>query len=108
MTVSAAGEPATEPTTTSPLNELVRPAGPVPLEAIASVPDRTASASPAPAPSAIELPVSRSVPDPEVIRVAVPETFPAKVSDVAGFTTSIAPAVPEVENPRFVVAVTPV
>ena len=49
-----------------------------------------------------------SVPDPEVIRVAVPETFPAKESDVAGFTTSIAPTVPEVENPRFVVAVTPV
>ena len=108
VTVSAAAEPATEPTTTSPLNELVRLAGPVPLEAIATVPERTASASPLPPPTAIELPVSRSVPDPEAIRVAVPETFPAKVSDVAGFTTSIAPAVPEVENPRFVVAVTPV
>ena len=48
------------------------------------------------------------MPDPEAIRVAVPETFPAKESDVAGLTTSIAPALPEVENPRFVVAVTPV
>jgi tRNA pseudouridine(38-40) synthase len=65
--------------------------------------------SPLPPPTAIELPVSRSVPDPEAIRVAVPETFPAKVSDVAGFTTSIAaPPVPEVENPRLVVAVAPV
>ena len=109
VTASAAAEPGSPPTTTSPLNELVSPAGPVPLPAIDIVPDRTKRASPLPAPTEIDEPVSRSEPEPDLIKAAVPDTLPENDSVVAGFVTSTAPPlVPDVVNPRFVVAVAPV